>query len=168
MAKRNLILTGFMGAGKTTVGRIAARRLCMAFVDTDASIEAQAGLSIPQIFAERGEPAFRELEAAVCAQEAAGAGRVIATGGGAVLNPKTRAALEEGGLLVCLTAPLDELVRRTGGNSARPLAGDRERMENLLAARRAVYDSLPHHVDTTGKAPAQVAAEVIALWQRES
>ena len=168
MTKRNLILTGFMGVGKTTVGRIVARRLDMIFVDTDAAIEARAGCTISDIFAERGEPAFRELEAVVCAEEAGRAHQVIATGGGAVLNPQTRDALEEGGLMVCLTAGLETLVGRTRRSSDRPLAGDQARMAALLAARQAVYDSLPNHVDTTGKAPEQVAAEVIALWQQSS
>jgi len=104
----------------------------------------------------------------VCAEEAGRANQVIATGGGAALNAATRAALEEGGLVVCLTAGLETLVGRTRRSQVRPLAGDTERMASLLAARQPVYDDLPNQVDTTGKTPEQVAAEVIALWRQSS
>jgi shikimate kinase len=163
--KPNLILTGFMGAGKTTVGYILAGQLKMPFVDTDLVLTVRMEQTIPALFARRGEPAFRRLEATVCAQVAAKGGQVIATGGGAVVNPATRALLERSGLLVCLTADLDTLMARLDGSQDRPLAGDRARMAALLAERQPIYSSLPCRVDTTGKTPGQVANEVIALWR---
>lgn len=163
----NLALAGFMGTGKSTVGRLVAARLGMPFVDTDAEIEAAAGASIPALFA-RSEALFRKYESVVCLQAALGSGQVLALGGGALLNPAARAALEAGALIVCLDASLDEIMRRVGDDPARPLFGDRAAVERLLEARAAHYASLPHHVETTGRALSAVAEEVIALWNRHS
>ena len=100
----NIILTGFMGTGKTAVGREVAARTGHPFVDLDDLIVRRAGKSIPEIFAQDGEPAFRALEAAVCGEMAAPAGLVIATGGGAVVDPANREALAAGGTVICLEA----------------------------------------------------------------
>lgn len=163
---RNIVLTGFMGTGKTTVGRIVARRTGLAFVDTDDVIEARAGRSIAELFASQGERAFRALEAEVCTDLAAGRGRVIATGGGALLDPRTFDAFAAGNLFVCLTCELDEIVRRVGGDPKRPLARDgRTRLAPLLDERRTVYARVPHQIDTSHVTPQQVAEEVIRLWQ---
>ncbi|MEW6580107.1 MAG: shikimate kinase [Chloroflexota bacterium] len=161
----NLVLAGFMGTGKSMVGRLVAERLGLAFVDTDAEIERRAGRSIAQIFAQDGEAAFRRLEAQVCQEVAAGRGQVIAVGGGALLDDSTRQAFERTGLIVCLTCSLDEILRRVGDDPARPLfSTDRERLTALYAARAAHYAALPHTVDTTARTPAAVAGEVIRLW----
>ena len=163
----NLALAGFMGTGKSTVGRVIADRLGMGFVDTDSEIEAAAGASIPDLFA-RGEALFRKYESVVCLQAALGSGQVIALGGGALLNPNTRAAFEASALIVCLDASLDDIVARVGADPHRPLFGDRAAVLDLLAARGEHYASLPHHVETTGRTPAAVAEEVIALWNQHS
>ncbi len=161
----NLVLAGFMGTGKSTVGRIVAARLGLAFVDTDAEIERQAGRPIAQIFAQDGEAAFRRLEARVCQEIAAGRDQVIAVGGGALLDDETRRAFAQTSLIVCLTASLDEILRRVGDDPARPLfSTDRERLAALYARRAAHYASLPRAVDTTARTPAEVAGEVIRLW----
>ena len=134
----NIILTGFMGTGKTAVGREVAARLGRPFVDLDDLIVQRAGKSIPEIFAQDGEPAFRALEAAICGEMAAPAGLVIATGGGAVVNPANREALAAGGTVICLEADLDTILQRVGRGDDRPmLAGpDRvARIRELLAAR---------------------------------
>ncbi|MCZ7541956.1 MAG: shikimate kinase [Anaerolineae bacterium] len=166
-AARNLVLAGFMGAGKSTVGRIVAWRLGLAFVDTDAEIERRVGRSIAQIFAGDGETAFRRIEAQVCHEVAAGRDQVIAVGGGALLDESTRRAFAQTGLIVCLTCALDESLRRVGDDPARPLfSADRARLTALYAARAAHYASLPHAVDTTARAPAEIAEEVIRLWNR--
>lgn len=165
---RNIVLAGFMGTGKTAVGRLVAARLGRPFVDTDAEVEAAAGRTIATIFATDGEAAFRGLEAAACLRAAAIRGQVIAVGGGALLDPRSRAALEASGLLICLTAPLDEIVRRVGLDASRPLAGGRDQLERLYASRAAVYASLPYQVDTAGKNPAEVAGEIIELWRSGS
>src|SRR5919109_2123915 len=108
----NLILYGPPGVGKSTVGAELARRLGREFVDSDALIEARTGLYIPQIFVERGAAGFRQIEAAVCAALADRQNLVVALGGGAMLNPANRAALERSGLVVCLCADVPALLAR--------------------------------------------------------
>ncbi len=164
----NLVLAGFMGTGKSTVGRIVAARLGLAFVDTDAEIERRAGRPIAQIFAQDGEAVFRRLEAQVCQETAAGRDQVIAVGGGALLDDETRRAFAQSSLIICLTASLDEILRRVGDDPARPLfSTDRERLAALYNRRADHYASLPHTVETTARTPAEVAGEVIDLWKRQ-
>lgn len=162
----NIILYGPPGSGKTTVGRALAERLGRSFMDTDALVEAAAGLSVEHIFARRGEAEFRALEAAACREAAMRSETVIALGGGALLNADSRAALERGGLIVCLQAAAHELHARLAQAGQRPLlTGDdgRAALDALLEARRGLYASFPLQVDTTGKSIAQTVAEVAAL-----
>ena len=162
----NLVLTGFMGTGKTTVGQAAARRLGRPFVDMDDEIVARAGKSIPRIFAEDGEPAFRRIESAVCAELSARTGLVVATGGGALVNPANRAAMQRTGVVICLDAEPDEILRRVSGDDERPLlnvADPAGRIAELLAARRDAYAAIPWHVETTGLDVDAVVAQVLAL-----
>jgi len=162
---RNLVLTGFMGTGKSTVGRLVAERLSLAFIDTDIEIQAQAGCSIADIFAQQGEAAFRRLEAEVCLRVVGNHNQVIATGGGALLNPEVYRVFAASSLIVCLTCDLNEIVRRIGGDSARPLlSGNREQLAQLLARRSDFYNNLPYQFDTTHRDPLQVAEEVSRLW----
>ncbi|MGC9333772.1 MAG: 3-dehydroquinate synthase [Anaerolineae bacterium] len=169
----DLILTGFMGTGKTHVGREVARRLGRAFVDMDAEIEARAGKTIERIFAEDGEAIFRSMEAALCQALSTGGGRVIATGGGTLVDAANRARMTHNGTVVCLTCHPDELLRRVmeAGEVDRPLlSGDDPRagMERLLAERREAYASIPWHVDTSGRSIDEVADRVAALAGVES
>ena len=124
--RRNIVLTGFMGTGKTAVGRAVGRILGREFVDMDELIAARAGKPIPRIFAEDGEEAFRRMERALCRELSARDGLVIATGGGALVDPENRALMMKSGIVVCLTASRDEIVRRLSGTdaSARPLLED--------------------------------------------
>ena len=166
MAESNIVLTGFMGTGKTSVGRLVAERLGWPFVDLDERIAARAGKPIPQIFAEDGELAFRDMEAEACRELSEGAGLVVATGGGAVLRPENRTALVSGGTVICLEAAPEILGMRLKHAADRPmLAGaDRtERIAELLAQREAAYSSLPHHIDTTDLSIGQVADRVLAI-----
>jgi shikimate kinase len=160
----NIVITGFMGTGKSTVAPLVAGRLHRPFVDTDAVICERAGLDIPAIFARDGEASFRKLEAEVCVDLAAQTGLVIATGGGALLNPDTLAAMTATGLVVCLTASEAALAARLSGveREGRPLSAA---WRDLYAARRAGYAAIPYHVTTDDKTPEQVAGEVVALWQ---
>ncbi|HDQ73613.1 MAG TPA: 3-dehydroquinate synthase [Chloroflexi bacterium] len=163
---QNVVITGFMGTGKTTIGRAVAHELGRPFVDMDAEIEARAGKSVPRIFAEDGEAAFRRLEAALCADLAAQGGRVIATGGGALVDPDNRAAMMASGPVICLTCAPDEILRRVRGSAGRPLlevADPRAEIERLLAARRPVYVAIPWHVDTTGRPVEILVSQVVAL-----
>jgi shikimate kinase len=159
----NIVITGFMGTGKSTVAPLVAGQLSRPFVDTDECIVEQAGLSISAIFARDGEAAFRKLEAEICVDLAAQTGLVIATGGGALLNRDTVAAMSGTGLVVCLTASTETIAQRLEGErEGRPLSAG---WRDLLERRREAYAVLPYQVDTTDKSPEQVAQEVIALWQ---
>jgi shikimate kinase/3-dehydroquinate synthase len=167
----NLVLTGFMGTGKTVVGRELARRLGREFVDMDAEIEARAGLSIRRLFAGAGEAAFREWEAALCRELAARSGLVIATGGGALLSQVNWEILSASGQVVCLSATPDEILRRLETTGDRPLldSADRKaRIAALLAERADAYSRIPLQVDTTGLAVAQVADRVLSLAEQVS
>jgi shikimate kinase/3-dehydroquinate synthase len=166
MTSPNLILTGFMGTGKTVVGQAVAERLGRWFVDMDAVIERQAGKPVSAIFRDEGEPAFRRLEAALCGELSSERNLVIATGGGALVAEANRAALGETGLLICLDAPVDVILQRLERADDRPLlAGPdrRARVEALLAQRAVAYATIPHHIDTAGLAVEQVVERVIRL-----
>jgi shikimate kinase / 3-dehydroquinate synthase len=161
----NLVLTGFMGTGKTAAGRAIAARLGRPFVDMDAEIEARAGRSIAAIFASQGEAAFRRLEAGLCRELAARQGLVIATGGGALLNADSREILAASGPVVCLQAAPGEMLRRLEGSAARPLlaGGAAEAIPRLLAQRGAAYAAIPLQVDTTGLSVDDAAGRILAL-----
>ncbi len=163
----NIVLTGFMGTGKTTVGRLLARRLERPFVDMDAEIERRTGLSIPELFARRGETAFRHAEAAVAAELGQRHGLVIATGGGTLLAAQNRRALGANGIVVELRATAEAIVERLRGEiEQRPLLAGPDplaRLRELYARRRAAYDLLPHRVETTGRSPDDVVEELLAL-----
>jgi shikimate kinase/3-dehydroquinate synthase len=164
----NLVLTGFMGTGKTAVGRAVARRLGRGFVDMDAEIEARAGKPIARIFAEDGERAFRAMEAALCEELSQRRGLVVATGGGALVDAANRRATMGGGTVVCLDCDVAEIVRRVGTDDGeRPLlaAGGgqalRAGIERLLAARAPAYGAIPWHVDTTGRTVDEAVERVL-------
>ncbi|MFO1153389.1 MAG: shikimate kinase [Rhodospirillales bacterium] len=139
---RSVVLIGLMGAGKTSIGRRLAKRLGVTFVDSDDEIAKAAGCSVQDIFARFGEPAFRDGERRVIARLLAESPQVMATGGGAFLDPTTRQGIRAHGVSVWLKAELDVLVRRTEGRPGRPLlnAGDpRAILERLIAERYPVY-----------------------------
>ena len=136
------MLVGLSGSGKSTIGRLLAERLGRPFVDTDALIVERAGMPIPQLFAERGEPAFRAVEREAVTDAVAGPAAVIATGGGAPVDAENRRLLWDGNLVVWLDAPVEALVRRVGAaGDGRPLlaGGAAERLAALRAAREPVY-----------------------------
>jgi len=140
--KKPIVIVGMMGAGKSTVGRGLAERLGLPFVDSDAEIEAQVGLSVAEIFERFGEARFREEERRTVARLLDGPVGVIATGGGAFADPDTRALILERGIAVWLDVPLDTLAERVGGSTHRPLlnGGDpRLTLERLMAERAPFY-----------------------------
>jgi shikimate kinase len=139
---RSIVLVGLMGAGKSTVGRRLAARLDMPFKDADAEIEAAAGMSVADIFATHGEPYFREGERRVLARLLQEGPIVLATGGGAFMNPETRARIAEAGISIWLKADLDVLMRRVRKRSNRPLLKNTDpeaSMQRLMATRQPVY-----------------------------
>jgi len=160
----NIVLTGFMGTGKTAVGRRLSEDLHIGFVDVDETIEKKAGHSVRHIFETQGEPAFRLLESRVIAELARQDRMVISTGGGALLNPQNREVLQEKGILVCLRAKTSTLLERLKDDITRPLlAGENvaSRVERLMQEREAVYQVCPFQIDTDDKTIADVAAEII-------
>ena len=174
MRAARVILAGFMGTGKTEVGRRLARSLGWTFVDTDALVESAAGRSVSALFAEEGEPVFRAREREAVAQACTLNATVVAVGGGALLDPENRRRLLAAGPVVCLRASPRELVRRLGTARDRPLlngdgtASEQERLariESLLAERAPVYALATHAVDTDGLSLDEVAARVQALVQ---
>jgi shikimate kinase len=163
---RNIVLTGFMGTGKTTVGRLLAQRLGYELVDTDAVIEERHG-PIPEIFAEHGEAAFRQIERGLARELTSGERRVISTGGRMMLDPETAEVLGAGAHVFCLVASPETIARRVlvSGAPARPLlAGDdpHGRIAELLAERAAAYARF-RQVDTDGRTAAEVADEIVVL-----
>ncbi|MBK8027869.1 MAG: shikimate kinase [Chloroflexi bacterium] len=162
---RNVVLTGFMATGKTTVGQALALLLDRAFVDADAEIVRRAGMSIPQIFERDGEPRFRALEHEVCMDLNSERGLVIATGGGMLVDPENRRRMLDTGLVVCLDAQKDVIGARLAAAQERPLAGD---WAALFDKRRAAYAAIPVHIDTGGKTPETIAQEILTLWQNDS
>lgn len=164
MLDRPLILTGFMGAGKSSVGRLLAGKLGCPFIDLDAEIVAMAGRSVTEIFDKAGEAAFRILESA-CLERALRQGvAVIATGGGAVIADTNRALMRVSGVVVNLTASFDRIMERLAGTTDRPLyAGDDPvtRAKTLLEQREQFYNDADIRIDTDGKSVEDVAAEIL-------
>ena len=164
MLDRPLILTGFMGTGKSSVGRVLAGKLKCPFIDLDAEIVAKAGRSINEIFAEDGEAAFRVLESA-CLDHVMRLGcAVIATGGGAVNSDANRALMRASGMVVNLTASFDLIMERLSGATNRPLyAGDdpAKRVKALMEQREQFYGDADIRIDTDGKSVEDVAAEIL-------
>lgn len=134
--KRSVVLVGMMGAGKSSIGRRLAARLGIPFVDADTEIESAAGMSIPEIFEKHGEPYFRAGEARVIARLLDGEPSVLATGGGAIMDPRTRELIGEKGISVWLSADIDVLVKRTKRRTDRPLV---EKIKELMPLREPFY-----------------------------
>jgi shikimate kinase len=161
----NIVLTGFMGTGKTVVGRLLAQALGWQFFDTDAMIEEETGMSIADIFARQGEPQFRALETQTIRLLGLLDGAVISCGGGAVLKPENMTELEKKGLIICLTAAPETIVERTKHKRHRPLLNEKDppaRIRELLAAREACYRRAHLSIATDGKSPKEIVKEVLS------
>ncbi len=165
----NITLIGYRATGKTTLARLLAERLHWAWIDADVEIERRAGKAIARIFAEDGEPAFRDLEAAVTADLCRRTPLVLAAGGGAPLRPDNRRAIRAAGKVVWLTARPETIHARMSGDattaSRRPSLTDHDALAeivHLLARREPVYrEAADLVIDTEGKTPDQVAAEIL-------
>jgi len=166
---RNVALIGFMGCGKSTVGQALARRLDFEFVDTDRLIEAQAGRTIPEIFAQEGEAAFRARERAVVESLAARERLVIATGGGVGAQPDLLENLKRHALVVWLWASPETLWERCRQQTHRPLLQVPDplaRIRELLAAREPVYRRADLLINIEGRAQWQLVGQIAAEFQR--
>lgn len=155
MNERNLIITGMMGSGKSTVAPLVADLLEMPLLDTDAEIEKRFGKSVAAIFEDEGEPAFRKAEADLCIELSRQKGMVIATGGGFMVPMASLVAMERHSVF-CLDATLQTLATRIEGSS-RPLA---QKMVMLMRERQAAYQRILHHVDTNNQDPERIATQI--------
>ncbi|MDH4101681.1 MAG: shikimate kinase [Nitrospirota bacterium] len=153
----NVILTGFMGTGKSTVGRRLAQRLGQTFVDLDSIIENEAGMTINEIFASQGEGAFRDKESGVVeglVNGSYGTDLVVATGGGAIIRESNRIGLKGWGAVICLKTTPDEVLRRVGRAGSRPLLESDDKLQKIarmMEERDPYYADCDLLIDTTDK-----------------
>ena len=161
---RSIVLVGMMGAGKSSVGRRLASRLGIPFVDADTEIEAAAGMTIPEIFDNHGEPYFRAGEARVIARLLGGGPQVLATGGGSMMDANTRALVRDKGISIWLKADLETLLRRTKRRNDRPLV---EKIKELLPLREPVYSQANIVVQSRDEPHDTIIDEIIAALPKQ-
>ncbi len=167
----NLYLVGFMGTGKTTIGRAVAARLGFVFQDSDHEIERLQGKTIPDIFAQDGEPAFRALERDFIDRGHPATRTLVACGGGLVVQPGMLELLKTKGVVVCLHASLDTILQRTSRARNRPLLAvdnPEERIRTLYAAREAVYRRSGTLILTDSRPLHDIVAHVMRAWRRDA
>jgi shikimate kinase len=165
LGKKNLILVGLMGAGKSSVGRIVATQLGIPYIDTDAEIERVSRMTIPELFAAYGEQEFRALESRVIKRILRSGPRVVSTGGGAFINDRTRKFIKRGGLSVWLKAELDVLWERVNKRDTRPLLrteNPKKTLEDLMNARYPIYAEADLTVISRDVRKEKMASEVLA------
>jgi shikimate kinase len=172
LIRQNIVLTGFMGTGKTVTGQMLADRLEMLFIDTDREVEAATGLDPSEIFRRYGEKRFRSEESLVVARVARFEGYVIATGGGVVLNADNMANLRRKGVIILLEARPEVIARRVSRVDDRPLLSASQqgpllgRIEALMRQRAPFYEDHNFRVDTSEMSPEQVMAEILAYLEQ--
>ena len=169
-SRRNIVLIGFMGTGKTWTGRARARKTGMELVDMDSIIEERAGKPISEIFADDGEPAFRAMERDLAHELSQREGLIISTGGGVVLNSDNMTDFHRNGLVVCLTATPEVIFGRLGNDTSRPLlSGDKkEQIVGILEKRKPLYDAIKHQIDADILGPEERADAILKLYELES
>ncbi len=161
---RNIVLTGMMGTGKTTVGRYLSGQLKIPFYDLDELIEQESGLSIPAIFQEQGEVVFRALEREIVSRLSKLRGCIIATGGGTIVDPENLRRLTTYGEIICLTAGPERILERVEGLEHRPLLWHEDklrRIREVMQCRAPVYALVGEPIDTTDLSVKEVAAQVL-------
>ncbi len=166
MAK-NIVLTGLMGSGKTTIGKLLAEKLNMNFIDTDELIIKKAKKPIKQIFAEDGEEFFRDMESEIIQEVSLQTNSVISTGGGAVLRDQNIENLKQNGILFHLYAPAEELFKRIKDDTERPLIktpNPAETLEKIQIAREYYYNKADYKIITSKKTPEEIIEEIINLF----
>jgi shikimate kinase len=166
----NLYLVGFMGSGKSTVGWQVARTLRYQFLDSDREIEKQAGVTVAELFAREGEAAFRARERAFMETGHPAQGCVVACGGGLIVPEGMLALVRSRGVVICLHAPLDTILERTGRNTLRPLLqveNPRERIAELYARRDPIYRAAGTVVLTDKRPLREIVAHVLRIYRGE-
>jgi shikimate kinase len=168
----NLYLVGFMGTGKTTIGRAVAARMGFRLLDSDQEIEKAAGVSIAEIFAQEGEAAFRARERTFIESGHPDRGCVVACGGGLVVQPGMLELLNRKGVVVCLHASLETILKRTQGNRSRPLLNvdtdPMERIRALYAAREPIYKKAGSVILTDARPASDIIAHLLRTYRREA
>jgi shikimate kinase len=167
----NIYLVGFMGTGKTTIGRALAQKLGFQLFDTDHEIERLKQKSIPQIFAEEGEAAFRQMERDFIENGHPAQRSVVACGGGLVVQPGMLERLSEKGVVICLHASLETILKRTQGNKNRPLLDvedPMERIRTLYTKREAIYRRSGTLILTDGRPLLDIVSHVLRAYRREA
>ena len=164
---KNLVLFGFMGSGKSTIGRLASSELKLPFIDTDAEIEHRQKIPVSEIFEKQGEAAFRGIEAQLIEELSQKEGVIIATGGGAILRQQNIDHLKRNGIVVFLHVDEETVLRRTSSNQNRPLlkGNAKENIHALMTARAPLYAALPYQVETSGRTSHQVLNEVLRIYR---
>lgn len=162
-----IFLVGFMGSGKSTIGRALADELGWSFCDLDEEIERREGTTIAEIFDTRGEPAFREIELAALREHVRaverGQPQVIALGGGAFVSDENFELVSNHGVPIWIDCPLPAIERRVASQTHRPLARDLERLRELFEARRGAYARADYRIEVTDDDPHTVVAKILAL-----
>ncbi|MFO7870709.1 MAG: shikimate kinase [Kiritimatiellia bacterium] len=164
---RNIILVGFMGTGKTAVGNLLASRLGMEFLDMDQVIVDRQGKPVSRIFSEDGEAYFRALERDLVRELSRSSGLVIGAGGGIVLDPDNIEDFSREGLVVCLRARPEAILKRLDGDTTRPLLADGDKLgkiRSIINTRSALYDEIPLQIDTTELSIDQVADRILEFY----
>jgi shikimate kinase len=170
MQRNNIVLVGFMGTGKSSVGRFLAEKLGWELIDTDHYIEKQEGKSISELFAKYGEAFFRENETRVIQEIMGKTNQVVATGGGAVLEEENRKNLKANGFVVALTASLETIIQRVGGDRNRPLLQGKanEFVPQLLQRRKHAYDFADFTISTDRLRIEFVAQRILAAYNKQT
>ena len=166
----NIVLIGFMGTGKSKIGRRLAKKLRMSYLDTDELIEEREKDSISAIFKKKGEEYFRRLETKVVKEVALLDNFVISTGGGVVLREENIRVLKKNALIICLFASPEVILKRTKGDEKRPLLGvdnQKKRIEELLALRKPYYEKADFSVDTSRLDGKKVVEEIVGFLGKE-
>lgn len=168
---RQAVLVGFMGAGKSSVGKILSERLAAEFVDVDERIEEAAGKSIGEIFASSGEETFREMERAAVRDAVSAPGRVVAAGGGAFVDETNRRALKAYAPVFFLEVSVESVLERLSGDLSRPLfAGEKDAgtLRELMERRRPAYETADFRVPTDNRTVREIADRILSLLRRRA
>lgn len=165
--KSNIVLCGFMGSGKSTVGRALAEKLSMKLIDTDSYIEKKEGMTISEIFAQKGEEYFRNVELEVCRELSSMRNYVISTGGGTLLKEENVAEIKKGGVVFFLNVSAQTVLTRLKNDTTRPLLQRTDKVKavnDLMNKRMSLYSKAADYVINAEESPRKICSEIIAIY----